>query len=172
VIGGSVTVAGTAVADLRQGRLDLELARLDNRALAATLTKTLADDKAANDQLVSFWRRRTQEAKRGSIERERARAEWLQAIVARKQLAGQTTTAGGGAAANERQFLSSFQQIEGKFAPNAFPIGAIPGGKSETHLYEAVHELRQQTQVLQRLAGHEAFPATRQAFSSALAAFG
>lgn len=78
---------------------------------------------------------------------------------------------GGGAVANQRQFLAAFQQIVGAYAPNAFPVGAR-GGKSETHLYEAVHELRQQTNVLHRLAGHEAFPVTRHAYSSALAAFG
>jgi hypothetical protein len=72
--------------------------------------------------------------------------------------------------ANERQFLSSFQDIVSKYAPNAFP--APSNAKMETHLFNAVHELRHQTRALTGLIGHDAFPASRYADRTAAAVAG
>lgn len=82
----------------------------------------------------------------------------------------QTANAAG---ANEQQFLSTFQQIVGAYAPNAFPKPASAvNTKTDTHLYESVHELRQIKAYLKQLVAESRFPHTRHASDTALAVAG
>lgn len=84
---------------------------------------------------------------------------------------------------NEGQFLSEFASIVKSYAPNAFPDGQPAGKgsklnpneygpgvgsrKSETHLYEAVHELRGIKAHLSTVVQRTKFPHSEYALSSA-----
>jgi hypothetical protein len=93
----------------------------------------------------------------------------------KKALAALTKPDVGNVAANEKQFLATFGQIFSAYAPNAFPQPATKtdhSGKMATHLYETVHELRQQTKQLASLNDRASFPSSAAMDSSAQSVFG
>lgn len=74
--------------------------------------------------------------------------------------------------ANQREFLSSFASIVTRFAPNAFPAPAQASAKTDTYLYELVHENRQTNEHLTDIRRRGAFPASGYAAASAEAVTG
>jgi hypothetical protein len=71
----------------------------------------------------------------------------------------------------QADFLTHFQDIVGKYAPNAFGL-PLPTGKTNTHLYDLVHETRRSNQILTGIAGQSKFPASHYAHEAAMSASG
>lgn len=112
-------------------------------------------DKRAHNRKLSI------ETRRSALQQETADLGELHGL--------QQPGATGSGAASEQQFLSDFQNIVQSYAPNSFP--APKTSRADTHLYEAVHELRQQTRHLGTLIAQRAFPASAFEIDSTEAVF-
>lgn len=151
--------------------LDFALLRAENAVAAATLgskayDKAIAAEKKALEREIAYDAARANNAKLSLAARKKALEEEL---AAKKQLAKLDKQTASAAAANERQFLSSFAAITGSFGSNASPLGPH-GGRMATHLYELVHDQRRQTAILQDIARNGRFGASGAAIDAALAA--
>lgn len=128
------------------------------------LEKARREEIAADLALLKEYRRQQRDPKLTVAQHLGARAAEIavRETIARLKQAGHvgdTSTPDGSWREAMQGFLSSFADIQGRFAPNAFPVAAL-GGKSETHLFEAVHELRQQTHELRQVNARGKFPAS------------
>jgi hypothetical protein len=152
--------------DLRD-RFALHAKLLANNVAAAKLTAdTLVDDRKAYAAEIAYDKARAHDARLTAAER----ASWhAKELAAKKQLQDvDKKTTGGGSGANEAAFIAAIRDIEVKFAPNAFPVPApANGGKSETHLYNIVNELRRQTPALHEIVKRSSFPASGYSIASA-----
>jgi hypothetical protein len=162
-----------AIVDGRAAELKFAVDQAKN-AVASATEGTPAYDKAVKAEEkalrkeIAYLHARETNRKLSLKEREKAiHAE----IADKKELARLTKPLAGSTAANEKQFLSSFKQIVSEFAPNAFPVPGS-GGKTDTHLYDMKHELRQQTSLLRRVVRDGSFPGSDYAVASAGAAAG
>lgn len=151
----------------------LETARLhETRAgtNAAKLKRAQADELRVYVAILK--QQRAEEKGLTGLALQSKKAEEIATRSAIAQLKQSSTPAAAAAGANERQFLASFKQIVGAYAPNAFQPPQQKGGKTDTHLYELVHETRRQTGLVARLLDRTRFPASEYSGFSAGAAFG
>jgi hypothetical protein len=152
---------------------------LQNRLSAAQLAQTQAGTNAGKvkkaqraelaAELAILKRQEEEAAKLTGLARQEKIAEELATRQAIAQLKNGLAPGPDLKAANEAQFLTSVQRIVGAYAPNAFPA---PSGKTDTHLYEAVHELRQIKGHLATAAKRARFPGSHGSQTAVEAAFG
>lgn len=86
-----------------------------------------------------------------------------------KALLKTSTASSADLAANEKQFLDSYQAIIQGYGSNATETAS---GKTDSHLYDLVHETRTSNKHLKDLTGRFTFPASGYSVASAEAAIG
>ena len=152
---------------LDQAKLAVENATEGSKAWDKAIT---AEEKALKAE-ISYWAKRSKNDKLSSDARDAALRKELDY---EKQLKGLLTQRNQAVAANEAQFLQTWNDIQNTFAPNATPFGPQPSssGKTDTHLHDIKQATRDTAAHLKAMRHKHRHPGSHAAHDAAMAVGG
>lgn len=159
----------------RQDRLNLALDQAKVAVEKATegskaWDRAISSEEKALQAEIRYWDKRAHNDKLSAAKRDAALRKELSY---EKQLKQLTTATAQAAVANEKQFLSTYLDIQNSFGSNATPIPPPPSNaKTNTHLYDLKNEARESNRHLKAIRTASRFPASQGSLDAAMAVTG